>query len=127
MSFSINFNPTKKIINKLANANKKIVDTVLYQTASAIKLATDEEEPKAPLLEGNLRGTARVDVNNNTAKIWYTMPYAARWHEVEEGTVNWSESGVGPKYLEKKIVQTDRWGSLMADIATVIIEESINA
>jgi hypothetical protein len=41
-------------------------------------------------------------------KLIFRMPYAARWHEAIDkewaaGGINWSESGVGPKYAERKL------------------------
>jgi hypothetical protein len=41
-------------------------------------------------------------------KLIFRMPYAAKWHEAidktwEEGGIKWSESGVGPKYAERKL------------------------
>ncbi len=42
------------------------------------------------------------------AKLVFRMPYAAKWHEAIDkewaaGGINWSESGVGPKYAERKL------------------------
>ena len=41
-------------------------------------------------------------------KLIFRMPYAAKWHEAidktwEEGGIKWSESGVGPKFAERKL------------------------
>jgi hypothetical protein len=42
-------------------------------------------------------------------KLIFRMPYAAKWHEAidrewAQGGVKWSESGVGPKYVESKLM-----------------------
>ena len=42
------------------------------------------------------------------ARLIFRMPYAAKWHEAidktwEAGGIKWSESGVGPKYVERKL------------------------
>jgi hypothetical protein len=41
-------------------------------------------------------------------KLIFRMPYAAKWHEAIDrewcqGGINWSEPGVGPKYVETKL------------------------
>jgi hypothetical protein len=52
--------------------------------------------------------TERIGAKEIIAKIIFRMPYAAKWHEAidkdwAEGGIKWSESGVGPKYLESKL------------------------
>lgn len=71
------------------------------------KLDADNIPPRTPHLEGFLRGAGKVsrvliEMGYLLITVSYDMPYAARWHEAEPGTVVWSEPGVGPKYLESK-------------------------
>jgi len=49
--------------------------------------------------------------------VTYCAPYAARWHETTDN-INWSETGVGPKFLEAKMARKDlrdRYFDLIAD------------
>lgn len=51
----------------------------------------------------------RFGAKDIIAKLIFRMPYAAKWHEAADrewaqGGINWSESGVGPKYLESKMM-----------------------
>jgi len=75
-----------------------------------IKLDADNVPPRTPHLEGMLRGSGKVLPPKETRKsiditIVYDMPYATKWHEAETTSVNWSESGVGSKYLESKLTR----------------------
>jgi hypothetical protein len=88
----------------------------LFAAAGELKNDADTVEPKTPHLEGNLRGQFnlmhKIDAGKVVAELTFKMPYAARWHEAEYNIdpvtgskVNWSESGVGPKYVEAKLVR----------------------
>ena len=46
----------------------------------------------------------RFGAKDIIAKIVFRQPYAAKWHEAVNKKVNWSEGGVGPKYLESKMM-----------------------
>lgn len=80
-----------------------------------LKNDADNKPPRTPHLEGHLRGSGRVvNIKNISSEISgelkyggmeFNVPYAHRWHEAEPGTVEWSEPGVGPKYLESKLVR----------------------
>lgn len=77
-------------------------------------LDANEIPPKTPFKDGALRGSGQVDKVDVTlgsivlvlsfgkGKSGQDAPYAARWHEVEPGTINFKASGAGPKYLESK-------------------------
>jgi len=57
---------------------------------------------------GGERPRERFGAKDIIAKLVFRMPYAARWHEAIDkewaaGGINWSESGVGPKYIERKL------------------------
>lgn len=50
----------------------------------------------------------RFGASDIVAKVVFRQPYAAKWHEAadrewSQGGILWSESGVGPKYLESKM------------------------
>lgn len=113
----------------------------LWEGAAALKKDADEIVPKTPHLHGNLRGNARRGAkakgSSKVRKEWwpkyenedlgsdkfsvlvtYAAPYASRWHEATDENVNWSEPGVGPKYLEAKMARKDlreKYYGLIAD------------
>lgn len=125
------FNKEFKKIDKLII--KAIKDGM---TVAGIQLMNDAmmEEPTVPHKEGYLRGSGSVfvqnkmvgkstqgnnrDVNTNMSEeipnntimvvVGFNTPYAARWHEVEPGTVTFQEPSAGPKFLEKKLVQNKK-------------------
>jgi hypothetical protein len=77
------------------------------EAAQEWKHDADNVPPRTPHLTGFLRGSGVVSNIKATAseicaEVTYSAPYAKKWHEWE-GPVNWSEEGVGPKYLESKI------------------------
>lgn len=119
-----------KRISLVGEIGSKAALKGLWEGAAALKKDADELVPKTPHLWGNLRGNASRGVkakgSGNTKTEWfpkiteeaigggalailvsYLAPYAARWHETDEA-INWSEAGVGPKYLEAKIARSDR-------------------
>jgi hypothetical protein len=53
--------------------------------------------------KGGATAAERYGAKDIIAKIVFRMPYAAKWHEAVNKTVNWSEGGAGPKYLESKL------------------------
>lgn len=111
-----------------------------FEAAAALKKDADEIAPKTPHLHGNLRGDAmrgvkakgkgitnpewfpkQTEEENSPHRIsvlvTYCAPYAARWHETNDA-INWSEAGVGPKYLEAKMAREDlrdKYFKLIAD------------
>jgi hypothetical protein len=103
----------------------------LFEAISELKNDCDNVTPKTPHLEGNLRGdydlvlegitqskvvstggkgaakaTAkeRYGAKDIICKLIFRMPYAAKWHEAVNKKVNWSEPGVGAKYVESKLM-----------------------
>lgn len=93
------------------------------EAAQEWKLDADNVPPRTPHKEGHLRASGRVskaEVRGQeiTAEVSYDAPYARRWHEVEPGTIKWSEPGVGPKYLESKAVRFAK--KYLAIVAAVI-------
>ena len=94
--------------------------------AAGDKLLEDvkNQEPRPPHDDGHLDRSCRLDLSGldqglvisvavgagGTAV--FNVPYAHRWHEAENDIdqvtgrhINWSEGGVGPKYIETKIVR----------------------
>lgn len=62
-------------------------------------------------------------------RLIFRMPYAAKWHEAidkawEAGGINWSESGVGPKFVERKFQMFAK--KYFGIIATRILETQDN-
>lgn len=58
--------------------------------------------------KGGSKPAERRGSNNIIARLIFRMPYAAKWHEAidktwEAGGIKWSESGVGPKFVERKL------------------------
>lgn len=45
----------------------------------------------------------RFGAKDIICKVVFRQPYAAKWHEAVNKKVNWSEGGVGPKYVETKL------------------------
>lgn len=103
----------------------------LFEAISELKNDCDNVQPRTPHLEGNLRGdytfilegitqskikevgskykgggkpAERYGAKDIVTKLMFRMPYAAKWHEAVKKKVNWSEFGVGPKYVEKKLM-----------------------
>lgn len=101
----------------------------MFEAISELKNDCDSVTPKTPHLEGNLRGDYTFILEGITqskvkevgtehrggasavrrtgeiiAKLIFRMPYAAKWHEAVNRKVNWSESGVGPKFAESKLM-----------------------
>lgn len=107
----------------------------MFEALSELKNDCDNVQPRTPHLEGNLRGdydlvlegitqskvvstgskgaprakpAERYGAKNIIAKLIFRMPYAAKWHEAINKKINWSESGVGPKFVEKKLMMFAR-------------------
>lgn len=118
----------KKTTEIMKNAVPADTAKGLREAGQEWKLDADNVEPKTPHLEGHLRASGRVSKPEKGANeisvdvtyggVKYKVPYAKRWHEVEPGTVKWSELGVGPKYLASKATMFMK--KYMAIIAAVI-------
>ena len=109
--FSTDFSDfDKKTTRLVQKAMPEAVAKGLREAGQEWKLDADNVPPKTPHLEGHLRASGKVSKVNVEGKkmsveVSYSTPYATRWHEAEPGTINWSEPGVGPKYLESKAVR----------------------
>ena len=108
----------KKFWDFVQRAAPDYAEHGIRQALDELKNDADTVPPMTPHKEGHLRGSGRVvNVKNVPGEISgelkyggveYDVPYAHRWHEVEPGTVKWSEPGVGPKYLESKLARFGR-------------------
>lgn len=120
----------KEMDRIMKQAAPSAIENGVRQALQELKLDADNVEPRTPHLEGHLRASGKVhDVKKELREIFgeityggkgvgYDVPYAHRWHEAEPGTVNWSEEGVGPKYLSSKLTAFAK--KYMEIIATVV-------
>lgn len=106
----------KKFLEFAMHEAPEAAERGVFAAVSELKVDADTISPKTPHLEGALRGTFDLTHRNEGKKIiaelTFKMPYAARWHEAENdidpvtgSKVHWSEEGVGPKYVETKLVR----------------------
>ena len=86
----------------------------LAKAANLLIEDAKNEAPQAPFRTGDLRGSFQVNtvvVTNDDVSVvaGFNIEYAARWHEAEAGTINWTRKGnvmnPGPKYLESKMAR----------------------
>jgi len=109
--FSMNFKDFDKKFTKIAKQTVPDSTAIgLREAGQEWKLDADNKPPRTPHKEGFLRGSGKVSKaevkgKSMAVEVTYDEPYAARWHEAEPGTINWSEPDVGPKYLESKAVR----------------------
>jgi len=106
----------KKFLTFAVSSAPQAAENGLFAAISELKNDADTVSPKTPHLEGALRGifdlSHKQERDAIIAQLVFMMPYAARWHEAENdidpvtgSKVHWSESGVGPKYVESKLVR----------------------
>jgi hypothetical protein len=106
----------KKFLTFAVSSAPQAAENGLFAAVSELKNDADTVSPKTPHLEGALRGIFDLshwrDAERLIAQLVFMMPYAARWHEAENdidpvtgSKVVWSEKGVGPKYVEAKLVR----------------------
>lgn len=116
--------------NIIALAVQKFPDVAkqaLHEAQKQLKIDADEIPPRTPHLTGALRDSGVLGDPESRGEtiegtVAYTMPYAARWHEIDV-PINWSEAGVGPKYLEAKLVNLNqKYLKLMADFIKMGLE-----
>ena len=122
--FTLDFSEfNKKFADIIKRAAPESAEMGLREAGQELKLDADNVPPRTPHKEGFLRGSGKVSKVNIVGKslevaVSYDKPYARRWHEVEPGTIKWSEPDVGPKYLESKMIKFKN--KYMNIIATVI-------
>ena len=120
---------TTSFTKGLKSINAKLTgsqsERAVFAAISALKNDADRIPPKTPHLEGHLRGDYKIEVKQSImgtdSQLTFLMPYAARWHETG-ADINWSESGVGPKYVEKKIDRfRDKYLRIMGQVLGKVI------
>ena len=135
IAYSIDFTDfNKKLMGIIKDVPPDDVSEGLRQALQKLKLDADNIPPRTPHLEGHLRGSGKVhkikidptaisgELTFGGKTVDFNVPYAARWHEAEPGTVNWSEPDVGPKFLESKLIKFME--TYIAMIASIIKKRS---
>jgi len=130
--FEVDFSEfNEKFMEYALKTVPEAVEKGMFEALSELKNDADNITPKTPHLEGNLRGdysfilegitqsrilevgskhkggskpAERFGAKDIIAKLVFRMAYAAKWHEAVKKKVNWSEAGVGPKFLEMKLM-----------------------
>ena len=96
---------------RAGNRIEFVTDDGLREAIQELKNDADNVRPRTPHLHGDLRGEyniSRIKLTKgkvSSITLTFEMPYAERWHEAVGLSVNWSETGVGPKYLESKMAR----------------------
>lgn len=99
-------------IERLQDLTAKQIAAGLREAGTQLLLDSEAIVPRVPHLTGALRASAQLEMGEGGAEVnvGYNVPYAARWHEAENDIdpvtgkhINWSESGVGGKFMEKKM------------------------
>lgn len=113
--FSLNFdNFDKAFLEYAVKTAPAAAEKGVFAALGELKNDADGVAPKTPYKDGHLRSEhtkiieALADVIRGT--LTFLMPYAAWMHEGLP-TWNWTQTraggGVGPKYLENKMVRKD--------------------
>lgn len=121
--FTLDFSDfNKKFADIVKRAAPESAEIGLREAGQQLKLDADNIPPRTPHKEGFLRGSGEVSKVEAMGKtigitVSYDKPYARRWHEVEPGTIKWSEPDVGPKYLESKMVRfKNKYMKIIAEV-----------
>lgn len=124
-------------VDRLKTAVDDDITKGLIAAVWQLRHNADNIPPKTPHLTGFLRGNKSSDAvqikdrasgTRFEASIQYNASYAHRWHECgPEGSTgekepNWSESGVGPQFLRKKLIDPALQKQYMTIMAEVIAE-----
>ena len=148
--FVFDLTEVEKRLVRLTDGGKKAAKKGMWEGAALLKKFADEIAPKTPHLHGNLRGDSvrgvKAKGSSKSRKDWwpktteeslgsdrlailltYAAPYAARWHEAVGEAINWSEDGVGPKFVEAKMAREDLRNNIYQLVADVIKEGLKNA
>jgi hypothetical protein len=109
----------KRLIEETIGKDPVLLMDAMRQAGNQLKIDADDIPPRTPHLTGHLRGSGKVEVKIQngeiTGEVSYNTAYAERWHETDEN-INWSEADVGPKYLEKKLVDfNQKYLGMIAD------------
>lgn len=126
MSLSLDFTEFLTGLTELEKDIPGIGKKALVNATRQLAIDADEEKPKTPHLDGNLRGKKTIDiVDGETTSLTFEMSYAKRWHEAKDDIdpvtgkkITWSEAddGVGPEYLITKMVTNkDKYREIMGE------------
>ena len=107
MGFELDISELTDVVKILIKKSKpEAVETALVKACWKILNDSVEESPKTPHRHGHLRESAIVNKSKDDDIMFgYTAEYAAKWHNWEGPEPNWSESGVGTKYVTTKIIK----------------------
>jgi hypothetical protein len=78
--------------------------TIVLEGITESKIVEHSEGKNPNHHKGGSKPAERFGAKDIITKLILRMPYAAKWHEAVNKKVNWSEGGVGPKYLETKMM-----------------------
>jgi len=78
--------------------------TLILEGITQSKLVEKSGGKGADHMKGGGGTAERYGAKEIIVKLVFRQPYAAKWHEAVNKKVNWSEGGVGPKYLESKMM-----------------------
>lgn len=98
----IDFRKVQSGIEQIRKGTDTATTAAMKPVLFQLKRDADEIEPKTPHKTGHLRANVIYKITKDEGSLTFKQPYAERWHETEKD-IKWSEAGVGPKYLEKKI------------------------
>ena len=115
MSMRLDRSDFQKKMKSFEKKHPSIMERILIQTGDQVVIDANEIPPKTPHDKGELRSEVSVKaLKNHLIMIWFMMVYAARHHEADP-PFNWKETGVGAKFLEKKLLTLGKkYGQLMA-------------
>lgn len=123
-TYSFDFDQVNEGLKVLTEATVKQARAGMREAGNQLLLDAVEIDPRAPHLNGMLRASAKSEggIGNDSITVGFDVPYARRWHEAEGdidpvtgAKITWSEQGVGPKFLEKKLVDnSDKYLQIMA-------------
>lgn len=111
--------------NAFNNAMMENIESALYKVGAAIVEDTIIQQPRPPILTGDLRSSYSIELNGklldkgnnadesliafarkqNLLRVSFNTVYAAKWHErpFQPGPVSSQDGKVGNKYLSSKI------------------------
>ena len=92
--------------------------TLILEGITQSKVSEKSGGKGADHMKGGGGAAERHGAKDIIAQLVFRQPYAAKWHEAVNKKVNWSEGGVGPKYLESKMMMFA--GKYMKKVAEMI-------
>ena len=118
MGMTIDMTEFEKGFKKLVDqATPAELEKGLVKAANLLIEDAKNEAPQAPYKTGDLRGSSQINAvvvtkDDVSVEAGFNIEYAARWHDAEAGTINWTRKGKvmnpGPKYLESKMERNSK-------------------